>query len=75
MPIPDAYRLIVGGADNPRIVLVKEGGANIIEMPEQCEDALALLIVPDLSVSVRTSCKIILSLIMIIETCSPGSSV
>ncbi|RUS27656.1 hypothetical protein BC938DRAFT_482933 [Jimgerdemannia flammicorona] len=47
LPIPDADRLIVGGADNPGILVVEEDGADVIQMAVEREEASTRLVIPD----------------------------
>lgn len=48
LPIPDANGLIVGGAQNPRIFVMEECRSDVIQMTEQCEDAAAFFVIPEL---------------------------
>lgn len=57
LPIPNAHRLVVGGADDPGMLFVEECGADVVEVTEQCEDALALFVVPHLVVEGKKQVK------------------
>ena len=46
LPVPDANGLVIGAAQNPRILVMEKGGANVVQMAEQREEAPALLVVP-----------------------------
>lgn len=46
LPVPNANRLIVGGRDDPRILVVEHGGADVIQMAQKGEDAALLFVVP-----------------------------
>lgn len=48
LPVPNTHSLIIGRADNPRIVFVEKRGTNIVQMSKQGEDTFALLVIPDL---------------------------
>jgi hypothetical protein len=48
LPVPHADRLVVRGAQHPRVLVVEEGGAHIVQVSHQREQALALLVVPHL---------------------------
>ena len=48
LPIPYAYRLIVRRTDYPWVLVVKEGGSNVVQMAKQSKQALALLVIPHL---------------------------
>lgn len=55
LPVPDTNGLIIRGAHNPRILVVKERCSNVIQMTEQREKTLSLLIVPDFDFVVVTT--------------------
>ena len=46
LPIPNANGLVVAGTQDPRILVVKLHGADVVEMAEQCEQTAPLLVVP-----------------------------
>lgn len=47
LPVPDANRLVVRGANYPGIFMVEEDGANIIQVAVQCEEAATRFVIPD----------------------------
>lgn len=47
LPIPDAHRLIVTGGHDPRALMVKVDGADVVEMADKSKDAATELVVPD----------------------------
>lgn len=46
LPVPDTYRLVVGTAQNPRVFVVEEGGADVIDVTQKGENAFTLDVVP-----------------------------
>ena len=48
LPVPDAHRLVVRAADDPRVFVVEKGGADVVEMAEQCENAAPEFVIPNL---------------------------
>jgi hypothetical protein len=50
LPVPDANCLIIGSAENPRVFVMEDGRANVIQMTQESEDAALLLVVPNLKV-------------------------
>lgn len=48
LPVPDADGLIIRRTQHPGILVVEHGGANVVQVTEQGEDAALLLVVPDL---------------------------
>lgn len=46
LPVPNANRLIITGRDDPRVLVVEEDGAHVVEMAVQGEEAATLLVVP-----------------------------
>lgn len=46
LPVPDTNGLIVRGTQHPRIFVMENSCANVVQVPKQREDASLLLIVP-----------------------------
>jgi hypothetical protein len=55
LPVPNANRLIIGGRQDPRELMVEENGANVIEMTVQCEKTSSRLVGPDFDLVVVTT--------------------
>merc|ERR1719348_2118318 len=54
LPVPDAHSLVVRGGEDPGVLVVEEGGADVVQVAQQGEDAPALLVVPHLDLVVVT---------------------
>ena len=52
LPVPDANSLVVRSAHNPRVLIVKLNGADVVEVPEKSEKTAPKLVVPDLDLVV-----------------------
>lgn len=52
LPIPNPDRLIIGRTQDPRILMMEHRRADVIQMPQQREDAPPLLVVPHLDLEV-----------------------
>ena len=48
LPVPNANCLIVGTTDDPRILMMEEGGSDIIQMTEKSKNTSAQFVVPNL---------------------------
>lgn len=48
LPVPYANCLIVGSGKHPRVLVVENCCADVIQMTQKSEDASLLLVVPDL---------------------------
>jgi hypothetical protein len=55
LPVPDANSLVVGSRENPRMLVMKLNGANVVEMAEQREEATTLLVIPQFDFVVVTT--------------------
>lgn len=55
LPVPNANRLIVAGAHDPRVLVMELYGANVIEVSKESEQAPVKLVVPDLDFVIITS--------------------
>lgn len=52
LPVPDADRLVVGAAQDPRVLVMELGRAHIVQVAEQGEDATTLLVIPHLDLEI-----------------------
>ena len=48
LPVPDADRLVVGGREDPGVLVVEHGGPDVVEVAHEVEEAPLLLVVPHL---------------------------
>ena len=48
LPVPDPHRLVVGGGQDPGVLVVEHGRPDVVKMAQQGEDAPPLLVIPDL---------------------------
>ena len=48
LPVPDADGLVVGGREDPGVLVVEHGGPDVVEVAHQVEQAPLLLVVPHL---------------------------
>ena len=49
LPVPDADGLVVGGTDDPGVLVVELDGADVVQVAQQREQAPPQLVVPDLN--------------------------
>ena len=54
LPIPDPDSLIITGADNPRVFMVKLDSSDVVQMPNKGEQASMRFVVPHLDLVVIT---------------------
>lgn len=55
LPIPDANGLIVGGTEYPRVFMVEEDGADVVEMAVEGKETLTSFVVPDFDLVIVTT--------------------
>ena len=48
LPVPDADRLVVGGREDPGVLVVEHRRADVVQMAQQVEQASLQLVIPDL---------------------------
>ena len=53
LPVPDPHRLVVGGGQDPGVLVVEHGRPDVVKMAQQGEDAPPLLVIPDLENNIR----------------------
>ena len=48
LPVPDADGLVVGGGEDPGVLVVEHRGPDVVQVAHQVEQATLLLVVPHL---------------------------
>ena len=47
LPVPDADGLVIAGADNPGVLIVKLYSSDVVQVAQQCEQTSPELVVPN----------------------------
>ena len=56
LPVPDSDGLIIGGRQDPGVLVVEHRRTNVVQMTKQLEQAAFLLVVPNLKGENRNGC-------------------